>query len=93
MHVVATVVYKAQFPESVHEEADSRTGCAHHFCQGFLAQSGDRHFGHAFFAEMCHQEKHSRQALLAGIEKLIDQIILIADVSLQQVFSQTWPTT
>jgi len=35
-----------------------------------------------------HQQENSRQPLFAGIEKLVDQIILIADVSLQQVFDK-----
>jgi hypothetical protein len=37
---------------------------------------------------MRHQQKNSRQALLAGVEKLIDQIVLIPDVSLQQILNE-----
>src|SRR5450432_785496 len=34
---------------------------------------------------MRHQQKRSRQTLFAGIEKLINQILLITDVSLQKI--------
>jgi hypothetical protein len=37
---------------------------------------------------MRHQQKNSRQSFFAGIEKLIDQVILISDVSFQQVFDK-----
>src|ERR1700730_7675680 len=82
------VVDKAELPESVHEEADTRTGRPHHFCQSLLTQSGDRHLGHALFAELRHQQKHTYQSFFAGIKKLVDQIILISDVSLQQIFEK-----
>src|SRR5579864_4045469 len=38
------IVDKAKLPESVHEEADSRTSRSHHLGQSLLTQSGDRHF-------------------------------------------------
>ena len=38
--------------------------------------------------ELRHQQKNSRQSLFAGVEKLIDQIILISDVPLQQIFDK-----
>ena len=76
------VVDKAELPESVHEKADPRTGRPHHLRQSLLTKSGDRHFGHSFFSELRHQQENPRQPLFAGVEKLIDQIILVSNVSL-----------
>ena len=82
------VIDKAELSESVHEEADPRARGPDHLRQSLLTQSGDRHFGHSLFAELSHQEKNSRQPSFAGVEKLIDQIILIPDVPLQQVLDE-----
>ena len=62
------VVDKSELSESVHEETDSRTRRSHHLCQSLLAESGDRHLGDPFFAELRHQQQNSRQPLFAGIE-------------------------
>jgi len=84
VQIVSNVVLdKAELPEAVHEETDPRAGRPHHLGQSLLAQSGNRHFRHAFFTELRHQQKNTRQPLFAGVEELIDQVILISDVSLQ----------
>jgi len=46
------VVNKAQFPEPVQEEADSRAGCACHFCQHLLADLWNHGLECAFLARM-----------------------------------------
>jgi hypothetical protein len=86
--ISGVIINKAELAEPIHEEADARPGCAHHLRQSLLAQPRNRHFGHPFLAEVRHQEKDSSQALLAGIEKLINQVILIPDVPLQEVFDE-----
>ena len=48
---------KAQFSEPVHEEADSRAGCADHFRQHLLTDPGNRPFGLAFLAKMSEQQE------------------------------------
>src|SRR5271170_7313659 len=83
--MLIVVVDEAELPESIHEEADPRTGRPYHFCKISLTQSGDWNVNHFFFVEIRHQQKSSRQPFLAAVEKLIDQIILIADDSLQQM--------
>jgi hypothetical protein len=56
MQVIALVVVdETQFPESVHEETDSRAGGPDHLSQSFLTESWNGHFGNAFFAELRHQ--------------------------------------
>ena len=51
----AGVVNEAQLPESVHEEADSRTSRPDHLGQRFLADLGNDGFGNAFLAKMSEQ--------------------------------------
>ena len=53
----AGVVNKAQFPEPVHEKADSRTSGSDHFCQRLLTYLGDHGLGNAFLAEMSEQRR------------------------------------
>jgi hypothetical protein len=55
------VVNKAQFPEPVHEKADPRAGCAHHFGQSLLAYLGNYRLRCVFFAEMGEQQKDTGQ--------------------------------
>jgi hypothetical protein len=86
MHAV--VADEAEFPESVHKEAHPRTGRPHYFCQSLLTQTGYWEIKHSFFAEMRHRQKDSRQPFFADVEKLIDQIILIADDALQQILDK-----
>ncbi len=89
MQFVAKVVFdKPELLKSVHEKAHPRAGRADHLCQNLLTYSWDRHFGHPFFAELRHEQQNSRQSLFAGIEKLIDQIVLISDVSFHQVLDE-----
>jgi len=89
MQIVSDVVIdEAKLPESVHEEADPRPGSPHHLRQRLLTQPGDRHFGHSLFSELRHQQKDPGKPLFTGVEQLIDQIILISDVSSQQVLQK-----
>ena len=81
----AVVVNKAQFSEPVHEVADPRAGCADHFRQHLLTDLGNYRLGCAFLAKMSEQQKDPGQPLFAGIEELIDQILLVTDVSPQQI--------
>ena len=72
------VVNKAVFPKSVHEEANARPGGAYHLRQSRLAESWDGQLRNFLLAELGHEKEHSRQPSFAGIEELIDQVILVA---------------
>ena len=61
----AGIINEAQFPESIHEEADSRTSCPDHLSQRFLAHLRDHGFRNAVLAKMSKQEKNARQSLFA----------------------------
>ncbi len=79
--VGAVVIDKTQLPELVHEMADPRPGGAHHLRQVFLIDSGKDTLGAAFLAEMSQQQEDPRQTLLAGVEKLVDEILFISEAA------------
>jgi hypothetical protein len=56
----AVVVNKPQLPEPVHEEADPRAGCTHHFSQSLLTDLGNYGLGRLWFAKMSSQARRLR---------------------------------
>ena len=81
----AAVIDKAELPELIHKVADPRPGGADHLRQVFLIDSGKHRFGFSFFAKMGQQQKNPGQALLTGVEKLIDKILFISHVTGEQM--------
>ena len=73
------VIDKTKLPESIHEVVDPRSGCADHLCQVFLIDPGNDSFGLAFLAEMGQEQENPSQALLAGVEHLVDEIRFVSD--------------
>src|SRR5580704_10823225 len=69
------VLDEARFFEFVHEKIDTRAGCADHFGQHLLRYFGDHLLGLIFFAVTCEQQKSTREPFLAGIKKLIHQVL------------------
>jgi hypothetical protein len=82
---VVAVVDKAHLPELIHEMTDPRPSGAHHLGQVFLIDPGKYRFGFAFRAKMRQQQQHPSQTLLAGVEKLIDQVRFVTDVAGKQM--------
>src|SRR6185369_8678078 len=76
---------ETQLPEAVHEKADSRTSRAHHLGQGLLTDFRDYSLGHAFLAKVSQHKQDPGQSLFAGIEQLVNQVLLVADIARQQV--------
>jgi hypothetical protein len=72
----AVIVDQAQFSKFVHKEADARPGRSDHLCKRFLADFCYDRFRPTFLAKIRQQQKRPRQAFLALIEQLIDQIFL-----------------
>jgi hypothetical protein len=72
---VAVVIDEAQFPEFVHEETDTRPGRADHLGERLLADLGRDRLRPAFLGEIREEKKRPRQALFAGVEQLIDQVL------------------
>ena len=65
------VLDEARFFEFVHEKIDTRAGCADHFGQHLL-----RYFGGLSSLPYRASNKRVREPFLAGIKKLIHQILL-----------------
>ena len=88
----AAAIDKAKFPELPHEMIDSRPGCADHLCRIFLLDSGKDNLGSTFLAKISQQEENPGQTLLAGIEKLIDEILPNAFAAFPSLFSTLFLT-
>ena len=82
----AVVLDEAELAKAIHEEADAGAGGADHLRQSFLGDGRNEGFRLTRLAKFGHQEKDSCQALLAGVEELIDQIGLGAHAPAQQEF-------
>jgi len=83
LQAAPVIVKEAQFSEPVHEKTDPRPGCAYHLGEGFLTDLGDYSLGHTVLAEMGKQEQNPSESLFAGIEELVNQILLVSDVPCQ----------
>src|SRR5580658_3878204 len=81
----AVVVNEPHLSESVHKKTDPRPRCSYHLSKSLLTDLGNYGLGYAFLTEMSKQEQNPSQSFFAGIEKLIDQIRLVADVPCQQI--------
>src|SRR3984885_15648386 len=81
----AVVLDESQLLEFVHEKIDARARGADHLGQGFLRYLGHDPLGLFLLAVAGKQQQSSGQSFLAGIEKLVDQILFNPDVALQHV--------
>jgi len=77
----AIVLNGPEFPEFVHEEVHPFSGGANHLGQRFLTDLGNRHRFAFASADTREQQENARQALLARIEELIDQVLLDANIA------------
>src|SRR6202140_5108323 len=75
------VLNEAQFLEFFHEKIDPGARGPDHFCQSLLRHFGKPLFRLALLAILSEQQKSASQPLFAGVKKLVDQILLDADVS------------
>ena len=71
----AVVPDESQLSEFVHEEIHAGARCADHFGERLLRYFGEHLFGFVFPAIASKQQQSASQPLLAGIKKLIDQIL------------------
>ena len=82
---LAVVIDKAQLLELIHKMIDSRPGCTDHLGKGFLIDVGNYRFNPTFLAKMSQHQESSRQTLLTGVEKLVDEVLFVAAIALQQM--------
>lgn len=81
MDVESAIVFnEAQFPEFIHEKIDPGARCANHFRQHLLRYFGKYLLRLGFSAVSSEQQKGPSQPFLAGVKKLIDQILLDPDI-------------
>ena len=73
------------FSEPVHEKPDAQPGCARHIGEGLLADILDCSLGSTVLAETSKQEQSPSYSLFAGIEKLVNQSLMISEVPRQQI--------
>ena len=86
VNVKSTVVMnKAKFPEFVHEEIYACASGANHLRQHVLGYFGEHLLRAVYHAITGQQEESTRQAFLAGVEKLVDQVLFDADVACEDV--------
>src|SRR5712664_3121208 len=71
---------EAQFPEFVHENTHIGARCANHSRKHLLRYFENHLLRLGFLTVASEQQKSAGQPFLAGIEKLIDQILLDSDV-------------
>jgi len=82
---VAIVINKTQFPKLVHESADAGSRRTDHVRERLLADFRQDRFGLPFLAKIGKKQEGSRQALLARIEQLIDQVRLDTAIASHEV--------
>src|SRR6202049_375371 len=81
----SVVPNKAQFLEFVHEEIDASACGTNNFRQSLLRYFGNHFLRLVLLAILSEQQKSARQALFAGVEKLVDQVFLDPDVAFQHI--------
>jgi len=81
----AVVVDEAELAELVHEEINAGARGPYHFGEGFLRNFGQRFLRIAGGTVARKEQQSAREAFLAGIEELVDQIFFDADVARQHV--------
>jgi hypothetical protein len=81
----AVIVNKTELSEPVHEEVHSRSGCADHFRQGFLAYFRNYVLRPSFFAKVSQKQKRPSQALLSRVKELINQVCLSLVVAANEI--------
>ena len=86
MNLQAAIVFnEAQLPKLVHEETHPGPRRPDHLGQGFLTDPRNDGLMLSVFAEAGQQQQNPRQALLTGIEQLIDQVLFDPHIPRQQV--------
>ncbi len=81
----AIVMNEAKFPEFVHENIQLGARCANHSRKHPLRYFENHLLRLGFLTVASEQQKSAGQAFLAGVKKLIDQILLDSDVPREHI--------
>jgi len=81
-----TVVFdEAQLPEFVHEGAHARAGRPDHLGERLLTDLRRDQFRRALLTDIPQEQEKACEALLAGVEQLIDQVLFDPAVAANQI--------
>ena len=80
----AVVVDVSQLAEAIHEEVHTRPRGTDHLRKDFLTDPGNHRVGFDLRAEIREKQKDTGEPFLAGVEKLIDQVLLDARVAVEK---------
>jgi len=81
----AVVLDEPELPKLVHEKVHARARRPDHLGECFLGHSRKRPVGHVGFTVSRQQQQRAGEALLAGVEQLINQIFFDPDVPREHV--------
>ena len=81
----AVVSNEAQLSEFSHEIVDTSAGCANLLRQHFLRYLGKHRLGYLLHSVASEYQKSASQSFLAGVEKLVDQVLLDSYVAFKQI--------
>jgi hypothetical protein len=79
------VINEARFPELPHEKANARPRGAYHFCQRPMTHLQNRAFAGFLYIQVGEQQENPRQSLLTFTTMLLDQVLLVSNVSCQHI--------
>src|ERR1700726_2528883 len=82
---LSIVADESKFAEFVHKVAHARSGRSNHLSQCFLANIQQNRLRYAFRSKMREQKKKAGEPLLAGIKKLVDQILFNSAIPCQEI--------
>src|SRR6266436_7245681 len=81
----AVIVDEAEFAELIHEKAHSGSCRADNLGEGFLAHLWNYLLGLAVFSKVAQEEQDPRESFLTGVEELVHQVLLNANVAGEDV--------
>jgi hypothetical protein len=81
----AVVFDEAHLLKSIHEKIDARARSTNHFRERLLRYFGKHPVDLIQLAIAGQQQKRARQPLLAGVEKLVDQVLLDPDIASKHI--------
>src|SRR5216684_5169760 len=82
---LSVVIDISLFSEPVHEETHARSRGADHFRQRLLAERNRSRLSDAFQRDVRQPQQQTREAFLAAIEEMVDQVVFHLAVAGQQI--------
>ena len=84
-HSAAVIFHESELSESVHEEADARSGCAYHFGEGLLGDLGNHLSGLSSLPKWASSRSILASLFSLELKSWSTKIFFIADIAGQQM--------